>query len=177
MKRSELNVGDVLYFDSAPDWEYEGPSYKARQAIVLDAEAAWTKPHHRGWKRDTSFWPEVNGYGCGKNGILVELIDRRYTPADGKEPDGQLAVVQAQHLRGEFVATKATVDANRQARLDREQMWADERGVAEQAQANLVAQLLALGIKASADHRNRNNIEISVTTAAELIDRLSRIES
>lgn len=93
MKRSELNVGDELYWAKPGDWTHD---YIGKKVTVLHVEP-YGRSHysHRGTLR-----AEHDGKG---NGVHVQV----HNPGFGSRED----VVQLGHLRGPYAATLAEVEA------------------------------------------------------------------
>lgn len=122
MKRSEIHVGDTLYYDRSTNWQtYTGD---ARKAVVIDNEAYTIT--RRAWGKDT-YHKDPRG-----KAVLVQI--------DGyAEP----TAVPTTHLRGPYEATKAeaekVAEARRQERAAESKKtvdaWAAGKAIEDRAKA------------------------------------------
>lgn len=98
MKRSELNVGDELYYAQPRDW--------ADMRIGVRVVVVSTKPHKSatGWSRATPFKETVTG-----SGVLVDIFRPGLSP--------RRSCVQLGHLRGPFAEVEADVRRQREERF------------------------------------------------------------
>lgn len=136
MKASEITADAILYWDPATSW-LNAPSHRAAQVKVLD-------PVVRHWGRQgDNFEARPRRSASTSSGILVEVwAGDPYYP-------GMKRVASLNSLHGPYEQAVALVEANRQKRLDRhrvqreqerEQMWRQEKAIADAA---------AIGIKAT----------------------------
>jgi hypothetical protein len=149
MKRAELKVGDRLYHDTQPGWALA--TYGGAEVEVLAVTP------HISSKYSTVIREADKGLG-----VLVQRIRH-----DG-EP-GRRDVVQLSHLRGPWAATKALVQANREAANEA----AEVRRITREANAEELAALVLrlaeqTGIKPYAGPYNRK-IELSTEELAVIV--------
>lgn len=135
MKRSDIHVGDELFYARSNAWQKYGDGCKA---VVVD-----TQPYSitRVTYGSDYYRPDANG-----KAVLVDLYDSHVSDKPRR------TAVPTAHLRGPYEATKA--EADRLASADREQSraesqraqeaWTEAKTIEESAQA--------AGIDARAHH-------------------------
>jgi 16S rRNA A1518/A1519 N6-dimethyltransferase RsmA/KsgA/DIM1 with predicted DNA glycosylase/AP lyase activity len=122
MKRSDIHVGDELYYDRSTAWQLY--AHGGQKAIVVNAE-----PHtitRRTWGKDT-YYPDPKG-----KAVLVRIDDY-------KEPTPVLTA----HLRGPYEPTAKLVAETSAAEAERrnaeskktQDVWANAKAVEERATA------------------------------------------
>lgn len=101
MKRSELKVGDELYYAKPRDWDHD---HAGNKAVVLAVEPHMARDMHI--RRGERFVEIDKG-----NGVLVEIHESRFSP--------RRDVVSLAHLRGPYAAVAAEVKIRAEQRRDR----------------------------------------------------------
>lgn len=134
MKFTEIKVGGEYYFDRGRDW-LVGSYYLVYRAVVVDSKRyRWSSLEYR-WTEDPR-----------GTGLLCELYD----PDSGRKIRREH--VRITHLRGRWAETKATVDANKRLRRERQnKAVAESRRQHEIAEsAILIARTIGLNPRESA---------------------------
>ena len=125
MRRAELQIGQVLYYDPSTSWE-TGPVQVDREAVVVDARPHVTVENKIIVARRTATTIRVADRG---NGVLVDV----------HTSEGLVRqVVPLPSLRGLFKTT-ATYILERQVRRDREQQ---ANKIAADAERELINRLV-----------------------------------
>jgi hypothetical protein len=135
VKRSELNVGDELYYARSTNWEDR--SAYGQRAVVVDA-GCWERPI-RHWGFDNNPRPASKG-----NGVLVDLY------SDGRAKPWREVVTLGQ-LKGPWLEVKTRVDKAEAQRREREAAdraeqdteWTAARSAADRARRLGFAQIVA----------------------------------
>jgi hypothetical protein len=156
VKRTEIHEGDVLYWDTTPDWEQQGNPGPFRRVVVVDAESRWR-----------TVFDKLGDDEPGQ-GVLVEALT-----VGG---DTKRRVLQPAHLRGPYDETLAhvlVVQAADREREDRQKAAQRERTANEMA---AVDRATALGIPVSRNHATSGpgRVEVDVEVFEEILDALLR---
>lgn len=142
MKRSDLKVGDEVYYDRSPNWqEY---TYGAGRAVIVDV---------RRYDKVRSFISRT-GYvlSLTGNAVLVRFHE-----------EGKITAVPVVHLRGLWQETKAAVDKLVEARREE----AGKESAARDAQASHAHKLkLDLRQLGSSDTRTWTGIETGMRSSS-----------
>lgn len=156
MKRSEINVGDELYYDRRRDWE---TSAYGQKAVIVDTAPYRIQKASWGWIRKDTYSPNPKG-----NAVLVDL----------HSPGGKVArtAVPIAHLRGPYTETLAAVEktaaqaktAQAAESKAREDAWANASHVNDRARS--------AGIRSDLhrDWSSAPQISVSVEDFAKLLD-------
>lgn len=168
MKRSEIHVGDVLYYAKPGDWDRNvAAPYKGNRVVVVS-----DKPHQLG-----SFHPYRPYEVASGSGVLVDFV--RETGAAARRD-----IVQLAHLRGPHDLIVAEVEVRRAA--------ARERADADRTKVNAVrayVEGVILKARAVADIAVANATRFGVNRAewaevsmraddlVALLDRLAEAEN
>lgn len=129
MKRSELNVGDEVYYDRSTNWMTSAGG--GRKAVIVDTKPYKVRKSRFGFRYDSTYAEDPKG-----NCVLADVT--------GWNGNTERTAVPVSHLRGPFEATKAEVEKATAEQREREKAdsqrtvnaWAEAKAVEDLARAH-----------------------------------------
>lgn len=159
MKRSELKVGDEIYYCPSQDWRVDNS--RAEKVVVVDTAGYRTLDRwHRKRVQNGETWEQA------RSGPLV-LVDRHSRYDDDAVTR---TVLPLAHLRGPWVELSEQAAKAQAARRERRQAAEDAaRNLAEKREA-VLERAREAGVKARAAYDGTGDVAVSVEELERLLN-------